>query len=199
MDFPWIDTAPSGVETPTPLTGCCLAEVHAASARRWLPSGQRRGPAPPGEDNASSRTINLSIPPQFQQTGDENDDPTGRYRPARCGNPNPIGWLLIDWGWWNQCTSRVAPRANVEVAPLTGRILYHPRIRNPLISLQLQRTRDHEGDPTGRYRPTWCGNPKLGYTIVGWGSRCQRTKPNGCKEFTKSINRHRMCTPTTCC
>ena len=36
------------------------------------------------------------MPLQLQQTGDENGDPSGRYRPARCGNPN-LHWLIADW------------------------------------------------------------------------------------------------------
>ena len=135
------------------------------------PSGQRRGPAAPGEDKSSHRRIrNPSISLQLQQPGDENADPPGRYRPAGCGNPNPTGWLLIGWGSWSQRAARVAPPAKVEVAPLTGRLRSHPRIRNPSISLQFQQTGNQDGDPTGRYRPTRCGNPNSGYTIVDWGS-----------------------------
>ena len=46
-------------------------------------------PAPPGQDKVPSPEIrNSSINLQFQQTGDENGRPPGRYRPARCGNSN---------------------------------------------------------------------------------------------------------------
>ena len=31
---------------------------------------------------------------KFQHPGGGNGDPAGRFRPARCGNPNPTGWLL---------------------------------------------------------------------------------------------------------
>ena len=82
--------------------------------------------------------IDTSIFLQLQQPRDENGDPPGRYRLARCGNLNHTGWLLIGWGSWSQCAARVDPRANVEVASLTGRLWFHPRIRNPSKSLQLQ-------------------------------------------------------------
>ena len=56
------------------------------------PSGQRRGPAAPGEDkgriSSHRRVRNPSIYLQLQHPGDVNADPPGRYRPARCGNPN---------------------------------------------------------------------------------------------------------------
>ena len=42
----------------------------------------------------------------------------------------PQPQLLVGWGSWSQRTARVAPRDNVKVAPLTGRIRSHPRIRN---------------------------------------------------------------------
>ena len=55
------------------------------------PSGQRRGPAAPGEDNFPSPGEKPSISLQIQQPGDENTDTLGRYRPAGCGNANPTG------------------------------------------------------------------------------------------------------------
>ena len=55
--------------------------------------------------------------------------------------------LLIGWGSWSRRTARVAPRDNVKVAPLTGRIRSHPRIRNPYVSLYLQQPGDESRDP----------------------------------------------------
>ena len=58
----------------------------------WKPLNMRFiEPAPPGEDKVTSRIGTIFIPLQLQQTGDENGGPPGRYRPARCGNPNPTG------------------------------------------------------------------------------------------------------------
>ena len=85
------------------------------------PSGQRRGPAEPGEHNFQSRIRYPSISLQLQHPGDENADPLGRYRPAGCGNPSPTGWLLIGWGSWSQRAARVTPLANVKVSPHPGR------------------------------------------------------------------------------
>ena len=88
------------------------------------PSGQRRGPVPPGDDEFPSpdqKSIQTTHKPR-----DENGDPPVRYRPARCGNPNPNGWLLIGSGSWRQRGSRVAPRANIEIRPHPGRIWFHP-------------------------------------------------------------------------
>ena len=104
------------------------------------PSGQRRSPAAPGEDNFPSLDQNLSLSLQLQQTGDENADPRGQYRPSRCGNLNTTGWLLIGWGSWSQHAARASPRDNIEVPPHPGMIGSHPRIRNPSISLQLNPT-----------------------------------------------------------
>ena len=42
----------------------------------------------PGRVISHPRVINPSIHLQTQQTGDKNGDLPGRYRPARCGNPN---------------------------------------------------------------------------------------------------------------
>ena len=59
------------------------------------PSGQRRDPAAPEKIGSHPRIGNISVSLQLQQPGDENGDPPGRYRLPGCGNPNPIGWLLI--------------------------------------------------------------------------------------------------------
>ena len=46
-EIPHVDSATHGVETPTPLFGCCLME----SVRREICLfGQRRGPTAPGDD-----------------------------------------------------------------------------------------------------------------------------------------------------
>ena len=120
------------------------------------PSDNVEVPPHPGRTGSRPRIINPSISLQFQQPGDENGDFPGRYRPARCGNPNPTHRLLIGWGSWRQRAARVSPRANVEFAPLTRKIRSHPRIRNPSIPLQLRQPGDENGDPTGQYHPARC-------------------------------------------
>ena len=92
-------------------------------------------PPHPGRIGSHPHIRNISMFLQLQQPGDDNGDPPGRYRPARCGNPNPTGWLLIDWDSWSQRAARVAPLANVEVPPHPGRIGHHLRIRNPSFSI----------------------------------------------------------------
>ena len=52
---------------------------------------------------------------------------------------------------------------------------YHPRVRNPSISLQFQHPGDINADPPGRYRPGGCGNLNpTGLLLIGWGSWSQR-------------------------
>ena len=103
--------------------------------------------------------------------------------PARCGNPNHTGWLLIGLGSWSQRTARVASLANVEVPPHPARIGSHPRIINPSIQLQLQQTGDGNSEPRGRYHPGWYGKPNpTGLLMIGWGSwsqRAARVSPRG--------------------
>ena len=83
--------------------------------------------------------------------------------------------MLIGWGSWNQRAARVAPRANAEVPPNPGRIISHPRIRNPSIFLQLQPPGDENGDLPGRYRPARYGNPNpTRWLLNGGGSWNQR-------------------------
>ena len=126
------------------------------------------------------RLRNPSIHLQLPQSGDENGDPPGRNRTARCGNPNPADWT---GGSWSQRAARVAPRANAEVPPHPGRINSHPRIRNSSIYLQLQQTGDENGYNPGRYRSTRCGNPnRIGWLLIGWDSwspRAARVAPRG--------------------
>ena len=102
--IPREDIAPYGLQTPT------------LGAQLWLGAGVREPavpggdtvpspdhesngdysrrtysqhePAPPGEERVPSPD-QKSLHLQLQQTGDENGG--GRYRPARCGNPNRAG------------------------------------------------------------------------------------------------------------
>ena len=112
------------------------------------PSGQRRSPAAPGEDKFPSLDQNLSLSLQLQQTGDENADPRGQYRPSRCGNLNTTGWLLIGWGSWSQHAARASPRDNIEVPPHPGRTQFIPGLEtlpclynfnNPAMKTQIPR------------------------------------------------------------
>ena len=107
----------------------------------------------------------ISLQPTTQQPGDENSDPPGRYRPARCGNPKPTGWLLSGRGSWSQRTARIAPRANVEVPPHPGRIRSHPQIRKPSTTCTLQQRGDENRDLSSRYRPARCVNPNSHWLI----------------------------------
>ena len=132
-----------------------------------FPSGELPGPAAPGEDRVSSpdqKSFHIS-------TTNSNNPATKTGIPRVDTAPHGVetltpmagGWLLIGWGSWNQRAARVVPATKVEVASLTGRLRSYPRITNPSISLQLQQTGDHDGDPTGRYRLTRCGNPNVGH------------------------------------
>ena len=64
----------------------------------------------PGRIGSHPRIINLSIHLQLQQTGYENGGPPGRYRPARCGNPNQAGYHNQE-----NTRSRVAPSTSRRV------------------------------------------------------------------------------------
>ena len=65
----------------------------------------------PGRMRCHPRIITISISLRLQQIGNENRDPLGRYCPARCGNPNATGWLLIGRRSWSQRAAGIAPRA----------------------------------------------------------------------------------------
>ena len=149
------------------------------------PSGQRRGPVPPGDDEFPSpdqKSIQTTHKP-----GDENGDPPVRYRPARCGNLNPIGWLLIGWGSWSQRAARVALRADVDVLPHPGRIGSHPRIKNPSKSLQFQTQGRKRRSPASipprtvwKPQPQWLVADWLGLMAPAWVESCpssQRRDP----------------------
>ena len=117
-------------------------------------SGERRGPTAPGEDNFPSpgqKSFHISTSPNTRR---RKPDLSGRYRPARCGNPSPTGRLLIGWGSSCQRVARVAPRIYAAVPPHLGRISSHPWVRNPSLSLQRQIPGDVKADFPGGYRPT---------------------------------------------
>ena len=67
---------------------------------------------------------------------------------------------LIGWGSWSQCSARVAPRGIVEITPLTGRLMSHPRMRNPFKSL-LRQPGDEKVDLPHQYHPYGVETPIL--------------------------------------
>ena len=158
-------------------------------AARVAPLANVDVPPQPGRIRFYPRMINPSIPLQLQQTGDENRDRPGRYLPARCGNPNPTGWLLIGWGLWNQRAARVASRASAEVPPHQGKISSHPRIRNPSISLQLHQPGDENVDLSSpgsisshkvwKPQPKWLGANWLRLIEQAPGESCLSRQPRG--------------------
>ena len=87
------------------------------------------------------RIRHLSIYLQLQQTGDDKSGPLGRYRPARCGNPN-LGFL--------------------EPAQIGEDKVPSPD-QNTCIYLRIQQAEDESGGPPGRYRLAQCRNPNLGF------------------------------------
>ena len=111
------------------------------------PSGQRRGPTAPGEERVIPGSETLPDL-QLQQTVDENGDHPGRYRPARRGNVNPTGGLLISSGLWSYRVVRVVPRDNVKVPPHPGRIGSHPRIRVRAGSPAVQGVQQYTAEPS---------------------------------------------------
>ena len=92
----------------------------------------------------------ISVSLQLQQTGDETGDPPGRYRPARCENPNSTVSLLnlnLNLGF-----SEPVPPGQDKVSST-----HHEYFHTSLTPT----TRDDNGDLPGRYCPVWCGTPNL--------------------------------------
>ena len=98
-------------------------------------------PAPTGGDKVPSPDHKSLCHLDTQQTAGENGGPPDRYRP-HCVKPQPE----VD-------------RASATGGGHLGSIRPNPRIRNPPIHLQLQKTRNEKCVPPGRYRPAGYRNP----------------------------------------
>ena len=163
-----------------------LIGLRSQRAERVAPRANAEVPPRPGSIISYPRIRNPFISLQLQQTRDDNADPPGRYRSARCGNPNPTDWLLIDCGSWSQRTARVALWANAEAPPHPGRMRSrprrmrsHPRIRNPSISLQLQQTGDGNKIPGSiPLRTVW--KPQPHWLVAGWLGLMEPTRGESC-------------------
>ena len=138
-------------------------------------------PPHPRKIGSHLRIINPPISLRLQQPGDDNDDLPGRYRPARCGNPNPTGWLLIGWDSRSQRAARVAPPANVEVPPHPGRIGSYPWIRNPSISLQLTPTTwGRKWGSPGSIPPRTVWKPQPHWLVADWLGLMEPARGESC-------------------
>ena len=80
---------------PPPALGQSRGEARAAGV---APRGNPTISPHPGRIDPPPRFRNPSAHLQIRHPGDENGDPPGRNRPARCANPNPAGRSLIRWG-----------------------------------------------------------------------------------------------------
>ena len=125
-------------------------------------SGQRRGPAAPGEDRVLSldhKSLHISATNSNNQ-GSKPGIPRVDTAPHGVETPTTLvaHWLgLMEPARGDGCLS-----CRGRGCAAQGRVRSHPRVRNPSMSLQLQQTGNRDGDPTGRYRPTQCGNPTQG-------------------------------------
>lgn len=81
----------------------------------------------------------------LQRIGDEPGDPPPRFRPARCGNPQPrvYCWLGL-----------------LKTAATGDETSFYFEVRMYL----MQRPGDKGGDPARRYRQVRCGYPSPNYT-----------------------------------
>ena len=132
----------------------------------------------PGRIGSHLRIKNLPKSLQLQQAGDENGDPPGQYYPARCGNPNPTGLLLISWGSMNQREASVAPLDNVEVPSHPGRIGSCPPMITP--SLSTPATRGRKRRFSGSIPPCTVWNTKPHWLVADWLGLMEPAAGEGC-------------------
>ena len=148
-----MDHAPHGVETPTPLVGCCLVEPE---CRERCPFGQRRGPTAPGDDTTSyayKKIIHISAP---STTWEQRRRFPGSIPPRRVWKPH-LHWLVAVS--WSLSAGRVIPLTNVEVPPNPEWTRSHPRIRKSSISLGPQQSWSRDGECPGLHRPAGYRKP----------------------------------------
>ena len=136
------------------------------------PSGQRRGPADPREYNISSpdqKYFHISTTPTAW--GRKRRCP-GSIPPRTVWNPQPH-WLIADWqGLMEPARRESCPSGQRRAFTAPG----EDKVSSPdqisfHISTTLTNQRDKYGDSTGRYRPTRCGSPNSGYTLLLIGVR----------------------------
>ena len=128
-------------------------------------SSQRRGSAAPREDKVSSpddNSLHMSTTPATRRRKWRSP---GSISPRKVWKPQPH-WLVAKWlGLMEQAGGEVCPSGHGRGCAAHVKV-NHPRIRNSFISLKFRQTGNQDGDPTGRYRPTRCGNPNSGATLL---------------------------------
>ena len=96
-----------------------------------------------------------SISLQFRQPRNNNGDPPGRDRPARCGNPSPTRRSLIDWGSYIEPAH---PREDRFPSPIWRS--FHTS------TTQVTRGRKHRS--TGLIPPRRVWKPQPNWLVVDW-------------------------------
>ena len=96
-----------------------------------------------------------SISLQFRQPRNNNGDPPGRDRPARCGNPSPTRRSLIDWGSYIEPAH---PREDRFPSPIWR--YFHTS------TTQVTRGRKHRS--TGLIPPRRVWKPQPNWLVVDW-------------------------------
>lgn len=130
-------------------------------------AGQRRSPATPGDDTLLSLNQEFLYAFHRQQLGEHNSVRPGRYRPARCGSPTRIGWLLLCHSSSSQSVTRAAPRGKDDVLPHPGMKGSHPQIICFSAHFQSRQAGDENKRRSSRHNPARCGNRNP----TGWFSR----------------------------
>ena len=158
--IPRVDSAPHGVETPTPLVGCCLMEPVRQERCSF---SQRRGPTAPGDDTASYADKKIVHISATSITREQRREFPASIPPRRVWKPHPHWWVAVSW---RLSPGRVIPLANVSVLPNPERARSHPRTRNSSISLRPQQPGSRDRDPPGLNRPAGYGNSNPAHWLL---------------------------------
>ena len=170
-EVPRVDTSSHDVENSTPPSDCSLLGLMEPAHVENSPRDNVEVPPHPGKIGSHPRIRNLSISLQLTPTtwGRKRGSP-GSISPRMVWKPQPH-WLVANWLGLNEpAGGETCPSGQGRGRAAHGEVKVPSPDQNPSISLQFQQTRHQDGDPTGRHRPTRCGNPNSGYAIVDWVS-----------------------------
>ena len=127
--------------------------------------------------SSDEKSFQISTTPT---TRGQNGYPSGPYRPARYGNPNPH-FLVVDWiGLMKPARDESCPSEHLGGSAAPGDDIVSSSDEKSFQTSTTSTTQEKRGDTPGQYRSAWCGNPNPHCLVANWMGLMEPARGENC-------------------